>query len=72
MWPAGVNRTMRRKNPYAAIDKEVERAFYAHCSGIQINVLDIQKVFTAGRTAALAGQDIATAVLAKVAELRQN
>ncbi len=33
------------------IDKRVELAYYASCQNIQINVLDISKVFAVGRTA---------------------
>jgi hypothetical protein len=33
------------------IDKLVEQAYYARCSGIQINVMDIGKVFQVGRGA---------------------
>jgi len=44
----------RRKD---AQDKIVERAYYATCSGIQINVLDIGKVFAFGRLKLDAGED---------------
>lgn len=54
------------------LDKQIEQIFYAHCSGIQINVLDIGKVFAAGRAAAAAGESIEAAVIARVAQLRVN
>lgn len=31
------------------IDQRIERAYYASCRGIQINVMDIGKVFEFGR-----------------------
>jgi O-acetylhomoserine/O-acetylserine sulfhydrylase-like pyridoxal-dependent enzyme len=57
------------------IDRKIEAIYYKHCARITIKVMDIGKVFEAGRVAALAGlsdEAITSAVLAKVAELRQD
>ena len=54
------------KRQLAQIDRQIEQLYYRHCSGTTINVLDIGKVFAAGRTAALAGQDIAAAIISTV------
>jgi hypothetical protein len=40
-----------------AQDKIVERAYYATCSGIQVSILDIPKVFAFGRVKLDAGED---------------
>ena len=40
-----------RKLSAKQIDKLVEQAYYARCSGIQIDVMDIGKVFAVGRQA---------------------
>lgn len=40
------------------IDKLVEQAYYARCSGIQINVMDIGKVFAVGRGAYAQGEQM--------------
>lgn len=46
--------TKREKN---RIDKRVEQAYYATCSGIQIDMMDIQKVFNVGRECVRDGVD---------------
>jgi len=40
-----------------ARDKQIDRAFNATCSGIQINVMDIGKVFKEGHRLLDAGAD---------------
>ena len=54
------------------IDKRIEAAFVARCRGIQIDVMDISKVFAAGRAAIAAGLDLEGAIVACVATLRRN
>lgn len=58
-----------------AIDKRVEAAYYATCSGIQVNIMDIPKVFAEGRKAVAEGLDqdaLAARILAFVQTIRQN
>jgi len=54
------------------LDSQIEAIYYRTCQNVQISVLDIGKVFAAGRAAAGAGQDIEAAVVATVAQLRKN
>lgn len=54
------------------LDAAIERIYYSRCSGVQINIMDIPKVFAAGHAAAAAGADIEAAIVARVAELRLN
>ncbi len=63
---------MKQGREAKALDKEIERIYYANCSGIQINVMDISKVFKAGREASFAGKDMTAAVVACVQALRKN
>lgn len=37
--------------------KRVERAFYARCSGIAVNIMDIPRIFDAGMKAIESGAD---------------
>lgn len=40
------------------LDKRIERLYYARCRGIEINVMDIGKVFKAGAASVLAKPNI--------------
>jgi hypothetical protein len=61
--------TKRQQNQ---IDKQIEQIYYRRCSGIQINIMDIGKVFAAGRAALAAGADVESAIVARVEQLRLN
>jgi hypothetical protein len=45
------------KRALKQIDSRVEQAYYASCEGIQINIMDIGKVFKVGREAIRDGVD---------------
>jgi hypothetical protein len=45
------------------IDKQIEAVYREHCSGVQINMLDIPKVFDEGRKAIAEGRDLKTAIV---------
>jgi len=58
-----------------ALDKRVAAAFNATCGGIQLNIMDFDKVFAVGRAAILDGADEATlgaTVRAYVETIRHN
>jgi hypothetical protein len=55
-----------------ALDKLIEEAYYARCSGISIDIMDIGKVFRVGRRAYDAGLDVGDAVAAYVETIRKN
>lgn len=66
---------MRRQTPKqaaAARDKQIEQAFYRHATGVQINIMDLGKIHAAGRAAIETGRDLDAAIVAAVAEYRQN
>jgi len=69
-----VKKTRRNKGD-KAIDLRVERAYYATCSGIQVDVMDIGKIFAFGRLKVLAGEDdaaLGASLRAYVETLRKN
>lgn len=56
-------------------DKLIERAYHETCSGIQINMMDIPKVFDAGHKAINEGKDyegMKAAIRAFVETIRKN
>lgn len=63
------------KRQQKQIDKRVEQAYYASCSGIQIDIMDISKVFKVGRQAVANGADEAglkSAIREFVETIRKN
>jgi hypothetical protein len=48
---------MRKSKTEKELDKRIERAYYAACNGIAINLFDIPKVFDHGKKVIAAGAD---------------
>jgi len=64
--------TKRQQN---ALDKKIEQAYYATCRGVQIDIMDIGKVFDAGYKALAEGADDETLkakIVAFVETIRRN
>jgi hypothetical protein len=56
-------------------DKLIEKAYYATCSGIQIGIMDIPRVFAYGRGRLVVDPDfegLKTAIRAYVETIRKN
>jgi hypothetical protein len=65
----------RSRKHRALIQSRIERAYYAECSGVQINVMDIAKVFNEGERLINQGADEPTlraGIKAFVETIRQN
>lgn len=54
------------------LDQEIERIFRSHCAGIAINIMDLGKVYAAGRKAHAEGSDMIQAVVSVVHSLRKD
>ena len=54
------------------LDKMVEQAYYKQGRGVQINIMDIGKLFKDVSEAYLAGQDLDEAVKEAIKKYRQN
>lgn len=65
---------MRRKSKSEKlIDSRIDKAYRMTCSGIQINMLDIPKVFAFGRIRIMEGEDdaaLASSIRAYVESIR--
>jgi len=54
------------------IDKLIDQAYRESCSGIQIDIFDISKVFAEGRKAIAEGRDLHSALKTLVETIRKN
>jgi hypothetical protein len=67
---------MKRKSKAEKVaEARVDRAYRATCCGIQVNIMDIPKIFAFGRIKVDAGEDdaqLAASVRAYVETIRQN
>lgn len=68
-------RRPRAKTADKIADARVERAYYRTCAGVQIDVMDIGKVFAYGRTKIAEGEDdaaLGASIRAYVDTIRKN
>lgn len=62
-------RMTKEQKALKAIDKQIEQVYYRKCSGIQINIMDITKVFKEGRrliAESKSGEELDAAILSYV------
>ena len=55
-----------------ALDREINKLYHENCSGIQINIMDILKVFAAARSARAEGRDMKEVIISFVNSIRKN
>jgi hypothetical protein len=61
--------TKREENK---LDKEIEKIYNKHGSGVQVDIFDISKIYKAGKDAHIAGTSIEEAVIAALTLYRKN
>jgi hypothetical protein len=54
------------------LDNEIERAYYRQGSGVQINIMNISKIFADCRAAVIDGGDLDEAIGTAIAKYRKN
>lgn len=64
--------TRKEKQAAKALDDMIDAIYRKNCNGIQINMMDISKVFEEGRRAFRANEDVEKAVVAFVQTIRKN
>ena len=55
-----------------ALDREINKLYHENCSGIQIDIFDIPKVFAVARKARAEGRDMKEAIISFVNSVRKN
>jgi hypothetical protein len=66
------SREAARRGGKNTLDKEIERIYYQHGQNVQIGIMDIVKIFAAGRAAHTAGQPMEPAIVDAIAKYRVN
>ncbi len=55
-----------------ALDREIDKLYRENCSGIQIDIFDIPKVFAEAKKAKAEGRDMKEAIVSFVNKVRKN
>jgi hypothetical protein len=63
---------MKQTKADKALDREINTLYVQSCSGIQISIMDIPKVFAAAKKARAEGRDMKDAIIAFVNSIRKN
>ncbi len=61
-----------KKPSQKQLEKAVEQAWYKLASGVQVNIMDLGKIFDRGVAALKEGKDLDTEIKACIEEYRRN
>ena len=64
-------KTRAEKLAEKKLDKEIDQVYRANCANIQIDILDIPKIFAVGRQARAEGRDLKEAIVAFVGTIKK-
>ena len=62
----------RKSKADKLIDAEINKIYCQTFSGVQVNIMELPKIFQVGKKAYLAGEDIKAAMIAYVETIRKN
>ena len=63
---------MKQTKADKALDREINTLYVQNCSGIQISIMDIPKVFAEAKKARAEGRDMKDAIVSFVNSIRKN
>ena len=67
-----ITRKVMASKAEKALDREIDKLYRENCSGIQIDIFDIPKVFAEARKAMAEGRDMKEAIVSFVNTIRKN
>ena len=63
---------MKQSKADKLLDREIDKLYRENCANIQINIMDIGKVFAHAKAARAQGQDMKQAIIDFVQTIRKN
>jgi hypothetical protein len=55
-----------------ALDREIDKLYRENCSGIQVSIMDIPRIFAEAKKARAEGRDMNDAIVSFVNTIRKN
>ena len=62
----------RQSKADKALDREIDKLYRENCANIQINIMDIPRIFAEAKKARTEGRDMKDAIVSFVNSIRKN